>query len=130
MLALASGELGGDYAFLKLSSDISGATGVLAMVRAPIRLFDTLSLLQVGYGRDRESVLTIDAGCGGMLDPEQGLIFHRCDATSGASGSALMLMSDTESLVVGLHVATAHDNGATLGIAIPAWLIGDSADAR
>lgn len=130
MLGQASGELAGDYAFLKLSSDISGATGVLAMAGAPIGPFESLSLLQVGYSRDRESVLTIDAGCGGKLDPGQGLIFHTCDATSGASGSALMLMSDTGPLVVGLHVATSHDNGTTLGIAIPAWLIGDAADTR
>jgi hypothetical protein len=46
------------------------------------------------------------------------MLHHDCDATSGDSGSPLLMEINGDYRIVGVHVGTATRNGAVLGVAV------------
>ena len=112
-----------DWALIVLDRDID-IRPVPWRALAPSALAAALAegvLLRAGYSQDRPHLLAVHAGCvvEGFTAHER-LFVHSCDATHGDSGSALLLRTGDDTVVLGLHVAVSTDGVQVRGIAIPA----------
>lgn len=116
-------NLGNDWAVIKLERSLS---------IQPIPLSDlgfeeikTASeegeLTIAAYNGDRAEILTRHKGCdlAGQTSDER-LMLHECDATYGASGAPLLLVTSVGAEIVGLQSAVIETNdGRTYGAAVP-----------
>lgn len=121
--ATAQGNLGDDWAVIELER---------AFTIRPIALSDlgyeeiksaaaAGELTIAAYNRDFGEILTRHQGC--ALAGETGdarLMLHDCDATYGASGAPLLLVTPAGAEIVGLQSAVVElQDGRTLGAAVP-----------
>lgn len=115
-----------DWAILHLAKEITSQTEqipikVLTADRERGLNNGASELLQAGYSRDRQHVLTHHRGCLLKGRAEKGkMILHDCDATFGDSGSPLLLKDAEGYRLIGIHVATRRIRGREIGIALSA----------
>ncbi|WP_185961312.1 serine protease [Telmatospirillum sp. J64-1] len=114
----------GDWALLELAEPLGEQVGWMGLEDRPLRAEGTY--VQVGYSQDRRHVPTAHLGCR-MEDGRQGLLFHRCDAINGDSGSPILLWRDGSFRVAALHVATLGNGGERRGGAVPSSAFFDQA---
>ena len=114
-----------DWALVTLEKDLSASAGTLGLVRPDNRMFKggstpRTTVIQAGYSRDRQYVLTAHPGCDllGFL-PDVAIIAHACDAISGDSGSPIFVYRDGGFRIVGIHVATSKETQEAFGAAVP-----------
>ncbi|MES9855004.1 MAG: trypsin-like serine protease [Sedimenticola sp.] len=119
-------DLTSDWAILHLAEEVTPLTGqmpVSILTAAEEQALKTreLELVQAGYSRDRQYVLTHHRGClmRGRADKER-LILHECDATFGDSGSPLLLKGAGDYRLIGVHLGTKNTDGRGVGMALSA----------
>ncbi len=113
-----------DWALVILEKDLSAAAGTLGLARPDSRMFKggpapRTTVIQAGYSRDRQYVLTAHPGCDllGFL-PEGAILAHACDAITGDSGSPLFVYRDGGFRIIGIHVATSKETKEVFGAAV------------
>lgn len=78
-------------------------------------------LMRAGYSQDRPHLLSLHNGCGVSTDVGGGpVLIHTCDATWGASGSPLMIMTTEGPFVVGMIMGVTKVGGKEHGLAVHA----------
>lgn len=123
-----------DWAVLTLTKSLGKKTGII-----PVRPFTPRRLTvllrkgaifqRAGYSRDRSHLLQRHFDCNVIaFSPDDTVVQHDCDATSGDSGSPLLMQVDKDYRLVGIHVGTATRNGIVLGVAVGSarfrdWLV-------
>lgn len=76
-------------------------------------------LMRVGYSQDRPHLLSLHNGCGVSGDINGGpVLIHTCDATRGASGSPLILMTDEGPFLVGMIMGVSTGGKEEHGLAL------------
>jgi protease YdgD len=112
-----------DWAIVTLAEPLGMSVGFLKLEPFGPSTFQAdreLGLLysQAGYSQDRAHILTRHSDCGivGFLRGAETFV-HRCEATHGDSGSPILALRDGTYSIVGLHVATARNEGFGLAIA-------------
>lgn len=76
-------------------------------------------LARAGYARNRPHLLSLHDGCA-ILEQNDDVIMHDCDATYGDSGSPLLMNSDGGVFIVGMTTGAAKLRGDEVGVAIDA----------
>lgn len=103
-------------------------------VIGPAGLLETLedgkaTLVRAGYSEDSADRLSAHIGCGvAGISTVNGMMLHRCDATSGDAGSPILLMrpgGDADLLAI--NVAVQHDDSTSVGVAVPASAFDEAA---
>ena len=91
---------------------------------------DEGELTIAAYNGDYGEILTRHKGCDLVGESaDGGLLLHECDATFGASGAPLLLVTAAGAEIVGLQSAVIEGkNGRRYGAAVPIATIRDGAD--
>ncbi len=117
-----------DWAVLHLKKPIGRQAGWLGLRRldkalaARIRR-GTARLVQAGYRKNRSNIMSVNIGCEmlGFFHRDTGIL-HSCPLAHGDSGSPLLVFTNGEVRVTGLHVLTARtkagQTAGTLSIAV------------
>ncbi|HYE00722.1 MAG TPA: trypsin-like serine protease [Alphaproteobacteria bacterium] len=118
----AKGQLGRDWALLRLAEPVGRESGFLPLAAEPAAGAEAML---GGYAQDRAHVITADRGCRirGTAEPPGGgrLLAHDCDGPPGSSGAPLLVRGAGGWAVAGLHVGGARPAGGEgVGLAIPA----------
>ena len=121
--ATRRGPVGADWAVLRLSQRLPGATVPLWQGDLPAGA----AVMLGGYQQDRAEVLLADTACtvlGRARDTAgAALVAHGCTATRGASGAPLLLVLPGGRFAVA-GVSSVMELGAARGFAVPAEAIG------
>jgi protease YdgD len=115
-------NIGNDWALVELERSLSVQ---------PVELSD-LSFQQMqqaaaegelaiaGYNADYAEILTRHHGCRLIDRAKGGVLLHDCDATFGASGAPLLLVTREGAEIIGLQSAVVElENGRSFGAAVP-----------
>ena len=117
-------DLAHDWAVVELERDLSPVLGRFVIERMDAATLarhkaQGVSFIQAGYSQDRKHVLTVHEGCElAGFSPGFPIVFHRCDAVSGDSGSPIFYRDGGVYRLVAMHVATARAAGGNIGIAV------------
>lgn len=104
-----------DWAILRLAKPLGQQVGSLAF--AP-QTYTGQPLAQAGYSQDKAHILSVNQRCQVIRTVTQDrVLYHRCDAVSGDSGSPLFYWAGNVPQVTHIHVATTK-KGQAQGIAI------------
>jgi len=130
-----------DWAVLTLAKSLAKTAGII-----PVEPFTPRSMTlllrggavfqRAGYSRDRSHLLQRHFDCNVIaFSPDDTVLQHDCDATSGDSGSPLLMQVGKDYRLVGIHVGTTTRKGVVLGIAVGSmrfrdWFTRDKALSR
>jgi len=119
-----------DWALLILAMPI--ATKPIPVRSLSVHNLTTLPrnrLMRAGYSQDRPHLLSLHNGCGVSADVDGGpVLIHTCDATWGASGSPLMIMTTEGPFVVGMIMGVTKGGDHERGLAVHASAFLDTLD--
>jgi len=73
-----------------------------------------------GFGQPKQFIMTADTDCGVREILPNGLLVHDCAVMLGNSGAPLIRSNGDAVEIVGVNVASAHMDGITVKIAVPA----------
>src|SRR6266446_6698780 len=73
-----------------------------------------------GFGQPKQFIMTADTDCGVREILPSGLLVHDCAVMPGNSGAPLIRSNGDAVEIVGVNVASAHINGITVKVAVPA----------
>lgn len=116
-----------DWALIELERDPVPAVGMIPVRTLGNGAFQPRGTsdgpyVQAGYSADKRNLLSAHVGCAIWgIDPQWTLALHGCDALPGDSGSPLMMpLSETDIVLVGIHVGHGSTDGKGIGFAVPA----------
>ena len=115
--------LADDWAVVELDLNLTTGAGIkpipLAGVATILALTPNSRLLRVGYGYDRPHLpVKVDPCSVSAIVDKRRLLVHDCDATSGDSGSPIMIGEDGALKVIGVHSSLAKSGGTVHGLAV------------
>ena len=111
-----------DWALLTLTRPITnaGTLVVAPLSRDELPALRADGLTQAAYHQDKAHILSLHQHCPLIgLAAGSGAILHRCDATRGSSGSAILRQSGDGYAIIGIHVATVRTSTDSMGAAVP-----------
>ncbi len=120
-----SAALAHDWAVAILDHDVTETLGRFDVEPLDEARLDDLKaegaiFIQAGYSQDRKHVLTVHDGCEIIgFSAKRPLIYHRCDAVAGDSGSPIFFRTGDRYRIVAIHVATSQTTQGSVGLAVP-----------